>query len=205
MTAAVTNVAPLWLASASPRRRDLLEQLGLSFRVIPSGVVELARTSAESPVGYASRLAAEKAEDVASAGSAEAAGTVVLGADTIVVIDDEVLGKPRNAEHAVEMLLKLAGRVHVVVTGVAVRQVGTDLALGTAVSTAVRFRELDEAFAWRYVARGESADKAGAYAIQGYGSGLVQGIDGSYTNVVGLPCVETLALLMQAGALGPWP
>jgi septum formation protein len=198
-------IAPLWLASASPRRRELLTQLGLTFRVIPSGVVELARTVEESPIGYASRLAAEKAEDVALAAPAEAQGTVVLGADTIVVIDDEVLGKPRNPDHSVEMLLKLAGRVHVVVTGVALRQVGSDLALGTAVSTAVTFRAFDEAFAWRYVARGESSDKAGAYAIQGYGTGLVQSIDGSYTNVVGLPCVETLALLSQAGALGSWP
>lgn len=204
MSSIVQN-APLWLASASPRRRELLGQLGLEFRVVPSGVVELARTEQESPVGYASRLAGEKADDVAGAGSQSEAGAFVIGADTVVVIDDVVLGKPRNAAHAVQMLLMLQGRVHVVVTGVAVRQVGSAFALGACVSTAVRFRPFDEAFAERYVARGESADKAGAYAIQGFGAGLVQSIDGSYTNVVGLPCVETLALLTQAGALGAWP
>src|SRR5262249_32672430 len=129
----------------------------------------------------------------------------VLGADTIVVLDREILGKPRDDEDAVRMLCAMQGRTHVVVTAVALRRANHELARVIAVHSRVEFRALDEAAVRRYVASGEGRDKAGSYAAQGLGAGLVRAIDGSYSNVVGLPACETLELLHEAGAIGAWP
>lgn len=197
---------PLVLASASPRRRDILGQLGLSFEVIESAVDEPDRER-ELPEAYARGLAALKAEAVAVRLAAESsrAGSFVLGADTIVVVDDRVLGKPRDDAHAREMVGLLAGRAHEVITAVALRQVGTSLAKDIAVRTRVKFRALDADEVRRYVETGEGRDKAGSYAIQGVGTGVVAAIEGSHSNVVGLPASETIALLCEAGALESWP
>jgi septum formation protein len=197
---------PLVLASASPRRRDILGQLGLSFEVIESAVDEPERER-EAPDAYALGLAGAKADAVAARLTREgrASGAFVLGADTIVVVDERVLGKPRDDAHAREMVGLLAGRFHEVITAVAVRQVGSSLAKDIAVRTRVAFRAMTADDVARYVATGEGRDKAGSYAIQGVGTGVVRAIDGSHSNVVGLPASETLALLTEVGALESWP
>jgi septum formation protein len=196
----------LVLASASPRRRDILGQLGLTFEVIESAVEEPERER-EAPDAYALGLAARKAEAVVARLAREdrADGAFVLGADTIVVVDERVLGKPRDDAHAREMVGTLAGRFHEVITAVAVRQVGASLAKDIAVRTRVAFRALSADEVARYVATGEGRDKAGSYAIQGVGTGVVRAIEGSHSNVVGLPASETLALLIEVGALESWP
>jgi len=199
---------PLVLASASPRRREILQQLGLRFEVIESAVPEPERER-ELPEAYASGLAALKAQAVAERLGRESLathdGAFVLGADTIVVVDDRVLGKPRDDAHAREMVGMLAGRFHEVITAVALRQVGTRLAKSIAVRTRVAFRALSPDEVRRYVETGEGRDKAGSYAIQGVGTGVVRAIEGSHSNVVGLPASETLGLLSEAGALESWP
>jgi septum formation protein len=195
----------LVLASASPRRRDILQQLGLSFRVIESAVDEPPHAGQE-PEAYASGLAALKAEAVAA--QLRAAGeerTFVLGADTIVVIDGRVLGKPRDDADARVMVGTLAGRWHEVITAVSLRAVSASVRQDVAIHTRVAFRALSPEDVIRYVATGEGRDKAGAYAIQGMGTGVVRAIDGSHSNVVGLPASETLDLLRAAGALSSWP
>lgn len=186
------------LASASPRRREILATLGIAFDVVASDVDEDALGVGLPPVELATRLALAKARDVA----AREAG-FVLGADTVVVAGDAVLGKPRDDADATRMIARLAGAAHEVITGVAV--VGGGFCEAVAVSTRVWFRALDAATVARYVATGEGRDKAGAYAVQGVGAGLVTRIEGSYTNVVGLPAAETIALLERAGALEGWP
>lgn len=185
------------LASASPRRREILETLGLAFEVVPSDVDETP-IAGLAPAALATRLAVEKAREVA----AREPG-FVLGADTVVVVDGEVLGKPRDDADAARMIARLAGRAHEVITGVALCSEGGLEAL--AVTTRVWFRALDAARIERYVATGEGRDKAGAYAVQGIGAGLVTRIEGSWSNVVGLPAAETIDLLARAGALGAWP
>jgi septum formation protein len=186
------------LASASPRRREILAQLGVAFEVIASGVDE-AILAGEAPRAYAARVARDKALDVAR----ERAG-FVLGADTIVEIDGRALGKPQGDDDACAMLRSLSGRSHHVSTAIALcaggRVVGERL-----VTTRVDFRALSEAMIARYVATGEGRDKAGSYAIQGLGAGLVTAIEGSYGNVVGLPAAETVDLLLEHGALHDWP
>lgn len=143
------------------------------------------------------RLAAEKAQAVAG----ESGQTVVVGADTAVVLDGELLGKPADAEHAVTMLRRLAGRTHQVTTGVAV--VGIDASLRhTTVTTAVTMTPLDDQVIRAYVTTGEPLDKAGGYGIQGRAAAFVETVDGSYTNVVGLPLAQTLALLSESGWTG---
>jgi septum formation protein len=199
---------PLVLASASPRRREILQQLGLAFEVIVSAVDEPERER-EAPEAYALELASRKVAAVAERLSRERAatheGAFVLGADTIVVVDDRVLNKPRDDENAREMIGLLAGRFHEVITAVVLRQVGRALSKQIAVRTRVAFRALSDDEARRYVATGEGRDKAGSYAIQGIGTGIVRAIDGSHSNVVGLPASETIALLVEAGALESWP
>jgi len=194
----------LVLASASPRRKRILEQLGIAFDVIPSSVEER-REAGESPAGYSARMAALKAREVAVRLGDDSGRPYVLGADTIVVIDEKVLEKPGSDREARGMLERLNGRTHEVITSVVLRRAGTDLEEKLAVSTRVRFRPLDAGAIARYVASGEGRDKAGSYAIQGLGAGLVSEIDGSYSNVVGLPAVQTVDLLLRAGALGQWP
>jgi septum formation protein len=204
MVAHPVQLHELILASASPRRRALLSQLGLSFRVIESRVDEPAHAGQE-PAAYAGELAALKGEAVTRDLAALAAGAFVLAADTIVVLDASVLGKPRDDGDAVAMLCRMQGRTHEVITAVALRRVGSELARGFHVRSRVEFRAFDAEIARRYVASGEGRDKAGSYAVQGLGSGLVRGITGSYSNVVGLPTCETLELLCSVDAVEAWP
>ncbi len=172
----------LTLASASPQRRAILEQLGVAFDVRPADVEELAS-------GDPRELALENARRKALAVD----GELVLGADTDVALDGEVLGKPRDAGHARELLAKLAGRRHEVVGGIAIAERGAITAEAVVV-TAVDFRALDPATIDWYVATGEWEGRAGGYAIQGRGAALVAGIEGDYLNVVGLPLARLLDL-----------
>jgi septum formation protein len=178
----------LTLASSSPRRRQLLEMLGIPVLVVPSNVPEV-RRPVETPVDYVERLAREKALSVS--------GALVLGADTTVVVRDEVLEKPLDAVDALRMLKKLQGRTHQVVTSVAL--VADEAVLQATDVTNVVFRRLGEEFLEAYVATGEPMDKAGAYGIQGYGAALVERIDGDFFSVMGLPLRLVLQLLERAG------
>jgi septum formation protein len=178
----------LVLASGSPRRRQLLEMLGIPVEVRPSHVSEVPARG-ESPRAYAERLAREKAAAVP--------GPVVLGADTTVVVEGEMLEKPADAADALRMLRRLQGRTHHVITAVALKTTG-----GTLVATdvtAVTFRPADDDFLRAYVATGEPMDKAGAYGIQGYGAALVERIEGDFFGVMGLPVRLVLDLLARAG------
>ena len=189
----MSGAGPLILASASPRRRELLASLGVAFEVAPSDVDE---TLDPLPLPEAvARLALRKARVVA--GSWPSA--VVLGADTIVVIDGRALGKPTDPDDARAMLRTLRARTHDVMTGVAVVDGATGrFAVDTAISR-VTMAVYDDAAIDAYVAGGEPLDKAGAYAIQGAGGALVAGLDGSRSNVVGLPLAATAALLRLFG------
>ncbi|HEY6290207.1 MAG TPA: Maf family protein [Terriglobia bacterium] len=173
----------LILASSSPRRQELLRQAGYEFEVRPSSVPE-EHVVGETPEDFVRRLATAKALQVA-AGSPT--GSVVLGADTVVVVRGEILGKPLDAEDASRMLSMLSGRAHQVVTGVCLVRAPDRMVAVKHAATRVRFRRLDEAEIRDYVASGEPADKAGAYAIQGRASRFVTRIAGCYFNVVGLP------------------
>lgn len=189
----------LILASGSPRRRELLSQVGLALEIVPADLDETRRPG-EPPVAYAERLAAEKARAVAAR---LGAARPVLGADTIVIDGEEaVLGKPRDEEDARWMLARLAGRVHRVATAY-------HLILGAerrarAVMTEVEFRPLSPGEIAGYVASREWEGKAGGYAIQGLAGAFVRRIAGSYTNVVGLPLCEVLEDLAALGALDGW-
>jgi septum formation protein len=186
----------LVLASASPRRQALLAQLGIAFLVDPAEVDESVH-GGESPRTYVQRLAEEKAARVA----ARHAGHLVLAADTTVTLDGRILGKPADAAQARAMLAALVGRSHRVLTAVATA--GQRRAV-EAVETEVTFTAAPpEALAW-YAATGEPLDKAGAYALQGLGGFLVERISGSHSAVIGLPLVETLALLRAGGVALPW-
>jgi len=182
------------LASASPRRRELLRNAGFDFDVQPSQVMEKGQ-SGEPPEQFARRAAREKAMQVAASSPA---GSLVLGADTVVVIDGETLGKPSDPEDATRMLQVLSGRTHQVHTGVClVRAPGRIEALEHA-TTLVTFRGLDEEEIRRYVESGEPMDKAGAYAVQGLASKFVTRILGCYSNVVGLPVPLVYEILKKA-------
>jgi septum formation protein len=170
------------LASNSPRRRELLSQIGLTFTIAPADVDERTRPG-ESPVDYAERLAREKAR-----AAAERAGKgIVIAADTIVVVRGDILGKPADAADARRMLAELSGREHEVVTALAVMDAETKRASVKTSVTRVWFRTLTEREIKAYVATGEPLDKAGAYGIQERGALLVERIEGCYSNVVGLP------------------
>jgi len=185
--------AVLILASASPRRRELLRTLCPDFRVMPSDLEET--LAAGSPRAAAAGLALDKARAVA----ARNGEGVVLGADTIVVIDGQALGKPAGPDEARAMLRRLRGREHEVITGVAVVDARTGRSEATAVVSRVRMTEYGEAEIEAYVATDEPLDKAGAYAIQGRGGALVAGLEGSFSNVVGLPLEETARMLVAFG------
>lgn len=193
----------LVLASASPRRSRLLGEAGIAFEVVPADIDEHP-VAGESPVEMAERLAREKALAVA-ARLADGPPRAVLAADTIVVLGDLVLGKPRDPDHAVELLSSLVGRTHEVVTGVALAHTGTTDTRSLHVSSRVRMRPAEVDEIRTYVATGEPLDKAGAYALQGEGRRFVEQVDGSETNVIGLPMDETLALLAAAGSNGSTP
>lgn len=183
------------LASASPRRQQLLEQIGCSFTIMVSNVVEdntLDMPAAELAVAQAKA----KALDVAGRANA---GDVVIGADTIVVLGGRVFGKPVDNEDARRMLSDLSGKEHLVITGLAVVQ-GNRVLTDYTVTT-VKIRMLTRTEIERYIATGESADKAGAYAIQGVGTLLVESICGCYTNIVGLPLVTLARLMSEVGVV----
>jgi septum formation protein len=186
---------PLILASNSPRRRELLAQVGWSFTVDPADVDEQ-MLAEESPEYYAVRVAQDKAQVAAR----RAGSGIVIAADTIVVLDNEVLGKPRDVRDATRMLTMLSGREHRVITGVAVMDAATGSSESRAVSTRVRFRELRKEAIDAYVATGEPMDKAGAYGIQERGALLVERIEGCYYNVVGLP-LAVLAEMLEGFAV----
>lgn len=179
-------------------------QLGLEFRVLPSGVDEQ-RLPGEAPEPHVERLARDKALEVAGRLAGDPARPCVLAADTLVLIDDFILGKPEDDADAQRMLARLSGRTHRVLTAVAVADAGAALRESAVFATEVGFRALDARAVAAYVASGEGRDKAGSYAIQGLGAGLVARISGSYTNVVGLPAVETLEMLQRAGVFEAWP
>ena len=188
-------MASFVLASKSPRRRELLASAGL-VPIVRAPAIDETPWPDEAPVAHVLRVATAKACALADE------PRPVLAADTVVAIDAEILGKPASADDARRMLARLSNRSHVVHTAVALRtfdstrgaRIATDV-----VSTSVRFRVLSEDDIDRYVATGEPFDKAGAYGIQGEGGALVADVRGSYTNVVGLPLEETLALLRMAG------
>ncbi len=184
------------LASASPRRSELLESAGIRFDVVP-GHIDETPLPGEEPVPHVLRLAREKAQEVARRED----GRWFVGADTIVLCDGEIMGKPKDDADAVRMLRKLSGRAHEVVTGYAVVDRTADKVLTEAVSTSVVFKELTDAEIASYVATGCPLDKAGAYAIQGGAAHMVRRIEGSYTNVVGLPLCEVVAALRELGAI----
>jgi septum formation protein len=186
----------LILASASPRRRELLAQAGYRFDVAPSSVNEL-RQPGEDGIRLALRLAREKAEDVLARHPASTAPVVVLGADTVVVCDEEVLGKPADAADAARMLSLLSGRTHSVVTGVAVTWKAGSVEVAAEV-TQVTMKTLSADDIAAYVASGEPMDKAGAYGIQGYAGRWIPRISGCYFNVVGLPLALVSSLLEGA-------
>jgi septum formation protein len=186
----------LILASQSPRRQELLQVLGWPFDVIPSGVDESTVPAGLAPAALARWLAEQKADDVAH----RHPGAFVIGADTIVVLGDEVMGKPVDPEDAARMLRALSGATHRVITGIAVRREGPEpLHLSDAVETEVTFRPLTDHEIEAYVRTGEPMDKAGAYAIQGYGAMLAAGIRGDYPNIVGLPVARLAELLRSVG------
>ncbi len=189
-----SEAVTLILASASPRREALLRQINLEFEVEPSGVEEPVLEGV-SPRDAAEGLALAKAALVASRRDSG----LVVGADTVVVLGERVLGKPADGGEAAEMLRALSGRTHQVITGVAVANAATGRAVSDAVVTAVTFAVLSEDIIARYVATGEPLDKAGAYGIQGFGSLLIERIEGCYFNVVGLPLRRLAELLGELG------
>ena len=184
---------PLVLASQSPRRELLLKMLGLRFDIVPADVDETYRRG-ETAKAHAERLAREKARTV----SERREDALVIGSDTVVVLERKVLGKPRDTDEAIDTLMRLQGRTHRVETGIAIAT--PDQLLLSAVETVrVLFRPFDRALAEEYVRTGEPMDKAGAYGIQGFGAALVERIEGDYFAVMGLPIARMLGLLRAAG------
>jgi septum formation protein len=185
------------LGSASPRREELLKLICPHFEIIPSRFDESTMPDTLSPAEHVVVSAREKARDVA----AGVEGALVIGADTVVAIDEHILGKPENREDAMRMLKLLSGRTHQVYTGVHVVNTnpGAWREVGAFECTDVRFRKLSRSMIEKYVATGEPLDKAGAYAIQGRGSVLVQSISGCFFNVVGLPIYKLSLILEQFG------
>lgn len=189
-------MAALYLASASPRRRELLTQIGAPFKLLSVNIDETPR-SGESPESYVQRLAREKA--LAGRALLGADAVAVLGADTTVVVDDRILGKPADRDEGLQMLEALSGREHRVMTAVALAsREACEVRLVTSV---VRFRTIAASEAAAYWASGEPCDKAGGYAIQGWGAVFVVELRGSYSGVVGLPLCETAELLDAAGVV----
>ncbi|MDI6868132.1 MAG: Maf family protein [Coprothermobacterota bacterium] len=183
-----------YLASASPRRKQLLKLLGVEYTVVPSRIKEIFLPG-ELPEMACQRLALDKAIHAAS----KLKEGVVLGCDTIVVVDSDVLGKPRNPEEAIFMLRKLSGKRHMVYTGLALLDLENSEILTDYECTSVYFRELDEEEITNYVKSGEPIGKAGAYAIQGKAAIFVERIEGCFYNVVGLPLYRLHMLLKKIG------
>jgi septum formation protein len=188
------STIPIILASSSPRRRELLQAIGMPFTVLTSDVDETT-PSGLTPAEIVESLAVRKARAIAGK---ESTG-LVLGADTIVVMDEHVLGKPRDEADAFRMLQSLQGRAHTVYSGVAIIDAASGREEVAHCATAVRIRPLSEREIRSYIATGEPMDKAGSYAIQGIGATIVEGIEGDYFNVVGLPLRLTSELLSRFG------
>jgi len=190
----------LVLASASPRRQELLRNAGIAFVVCPANIPETPLPH-EAPRALAERLAQEKARAV----SQQRPGDLILGADTIVVVDDQILGKPRDAADAARMLRLLSGRSHLVITGVCLRTENRELNTGCvdvrSEVTMVVMDPLSEGEIRGYIATGEPMDKAGAYAIQGIASRWISRIEGDYCNVVGLPVALVFRMLKEHGTI----
>jgi len=210
---------PIILASASPRRKELLERLGFTVKVIPPSIDEV-RLDAETAENFVKRMARSKVlvvvermqttmyTDVETGVRRTAPGGVgrtqdtrwVVGADTVVVLGETILGKPKDTAEAAEMLLRLSGNTHRVITGFCIHDLRKNKEGVQAVATDVRFKRLTATEIEKYIAVGESMDKAGAYAVQGVGAYLVDSIIGSYTNVVGLPLCQTVEMMEEMGA-----
>ncbi len=196
MKSMFTTRKPLILASGSPRRRRYLRDLGLIFSVRTTNVAET-MLAGEPPEDFVKRMAAEKAMAVMK----ENPDSWVIAADTVVFLPECVLGKPKDTDEAVMMLMRLSGRRHCVRTGFCVGCTCENIRVLDAVSTEVDFAPFSEDIARAYVATGEPLDKAGAYGIQGRGAFLVAAVTGSYSNVVGLPLHEVIACLCQYGVI----
>lgn len=192
------SLQPLILASASPRRRDLLESVGLTFEVMPSGADEVVLPN-ESHGQAARRWSREKATAV----SGRHPHSWVLAADTIVVLNNVIYGKPQSLAEAVSMLTRLGGKTHRVISGICLMHQDLNILMTDAVETSVQFKTLAQDEIMAYVGTGEPFDKAGAYGIQGMGAFLVRSIRGSYTNVVGLPLSEVLQWLLEHRVIAP--
>jgi len=188
--------AEIILASASPRRSELLESAGIRFQVV-AGHIDETPLPGEAPMAHVLRLAEEKAREVAG----REPGRFFIGADTIVLCAGEIMGKPRDAAEAERMLKKLSGIDHEVITGFAVYDGTSDAAVKRAVTTRVYFKPLTDGEIHAYIATGCPMDKAGAYAIQGGAAYMVERIEGSYTNVVGLPLCEVVEELKRLRAV----
>jgi septum formation protein len=195
----IAKESPLLLASASPRRQRLLEQVGLPFLSLPSNVEE--ELTGRDPSASTLILAERKARSLTDHPERH----WVLGADTIVVLGSTAIGKPRDQQEATTLLLSLSGKEHKVITGFCLIDPSARLAHAETVETLVSFKTLTEEEIKAYVATGEPFGKAGGYAIQGIGTFMVEGIRGSYTNVVGLPMCALIKALLAAGALKTFP
>ncbi|NUN15893.1 MAG: septum formation protein Maf [Myxococcales bacterium] len=209
----------LILASASPRRKTLLEGLGFNVKVVPSNIEEV-RLEDEEPENFVKRVSRDKVLTVVQRlsatlytdsepnprpsrshpGQTRDETRWIVGADTVVVYGNQVFGKPQDAHEAFEMLSQLSGNVHEVITGFCIFDVKKNKEGLQAVRTYVKFKELSKTEIERYIGVGESMDKAGAYAVQGVGAYLVETLDGSYTNVVGLPLCQVVEMMQEMGA-----
>lgn len=203
MTMHSNDLQPIVLASQSPRRKALFEDLGIPFIQLPSHIDEC-RKAAESPVEFARRAATEKGEDIRRRLLESGKTPWIVSADTIVVLEDEVFLKPRDRKDAKDMTRRLSGRTHKVITGWAVVQTGRPAFVDHTI-TDVTFHTLTDAQIDLYVQTGEGLDKAGAYAVQGIGAFLVERIEGNYFNVVGLPVSHVVRALIALGALPEYP
>jgi septum formation protein len=190
------NHGTIILASASPRRTELMSLAGIEFSVVPADICEDALPD-EIPADHVMRLSREKADAVAAATN----GRFFVGADTVVVLDGRIMGKPADEEEAFRMLSGLSGRDHHVITGYTVFDKVSGIHVSRCVRTEVTFKELSEREIRAYVATGCPMDKAGAYAMQGGAVHFIRAISGSYTNVIGLPMTELYETLCQLGAL----
>ena len=195
-----TTKEQLILASASPRRRRFLRELGLTF-TIEAARVDERPLAHEKPREFVLRASTDKARAVAE----HYPDAWVLGADTVVVLDNRILGKPVDEEDAIRLLELLAGRWHEVLTGFCLSRKNMEHLAAHTVATTVKFVDYDEKIAAAYIQTGEPLDKAGAYGIQGKGGFLVERINGSYSNVVGLPLAEVIEELLQLGIIVPGP
>lgn len=194
---------PLILGSASPRRREILSGLGLPIFVLPADVDESVQAG-EAPTAYLERIVSDKLRRVTER-LADREGAAVLVADTSVIVEEDILGKPTDIADAVRLLTRLCGRMHRVLTRYAIGLPNGALVVARTVATDVWLRAASPDEIVAYARSGEGLDKAGAYAAQGVGAFLVERMNGSYTNVVGLPACEVVLDLKQHGLLGPFP